>query len=84
MNTIELDFALDDVQAEGQPISCESMLKEITDRGLTYVILKENGPAGGNHLLQLQGSKENIEKYMREAYCVHDLADLNMYLTSVK
>lgn len=49
-----------------------------------YTILLEDGPAGGNPLLELQGTKENIETYLREVYLAHDLADLDFYLSFVK
>lgn len=51
LNTIELDFVLDD--------NCSATRQEILDHilsvGLTYRIITENGPAGGNPLLELSG-----------------------------
>ena len=61
-NYIDLDFVLDlndnnDIQLFNN---------EMKNAKLTYEIIKEIGPAGGNPLIRIIGHKNDIEKYMIE------------------
>jgi hypothetical protein len=85
VRTIELDFVLDHAHTfEGKPTTREAILAKIGEHVLTYTILTENGRAGGNPLLQLQGSEEQICSYTEREYCLHDLTEVDWYLSHMK
>lgn len=84
MNSIELDFVLEDAHSfAGVPCTRQDILDQIRSYGLAYEILLENGPAGGNPLLELRGTREQIERYLTDVY-VYDGQDLEFYIGMIK
>ena len=72
---IELDFS--------HEYSFGELLDDIQPYNLTAQIVELDGPAGGNPLLSLSGTYDNIFQYLHNAYC-HDLDDALYHAEDIK
>ena len=67
VQTIEADIVFE------QEESREELLKEwFADYGVRFVLKTEHGPAGGNPVYSVTGTKDELEKWLRGPYNADD------------
>jgi hypothetical protein len=77
---VDLDMVLEDTRnAMNRTCVQGAARSELDRRGLNSKILQESGPAGGNALVRLSGSKVALETYIDEVYCGGDAEDAALF-----
>lgn len=71
--SLELDWAA------GMP----ALEAKCEDHGLTFDVVEEVGPAGGNPLVKIMGPKESIIEFLKDGY-VNDEEELEMFAADIK
>jgi hypothetical protein len=73
---IDLDFVLEETRNKMNRVCVQGELRaELKKRAITSRVLQENGPAGGNPLVRLYGTRRALETYVREEYCKENGAE---------
>jgi hypothetical protein len=56
---------------------------EIAECGCTYDVLQEEGPAGGNPLIRVRGTQEQLTRYVRDFYAANDSKEAEFFLKDI-
>lgn len=85
IHRIDLDMATKVLRARnGLLLTDSSLIEELNRYDLMASVIEEFGPGGGNALVRLEGTYEDIRSYLREVYCAYDPPEAQHYVSHIR